>query len=305
MENQEVTMGTSFNGDVAPILPDGWKEGDDIFADAEVVDEKLELDGAEDLSDAAELGALLEDGKAEEAPTTGEEAKPEAPGAEETPAPTAPGAEEEKKEVTSRILKLKVNHEDRELDINAMSDEELIALAQKGYAFESLRNAQLKAAYRTAYQEQIDSGMSDAVARMVASAAAEGKTFALTDEEEAKAAEAETPPPAPQTAPAAPAERDFRQQLKQLQALYPGVKEMPEQVMTAYANGADLLTAYTAYATARQNQTVASLRKENEILKQNAAAAAKAPVKGVSGGGDTTPKKKDDFESGFDAGTLW
>ena len=43
-----------------------------------------------------------------------------------------------------------------------------------------------------------------------------------------------------------------------------------------------------------------NIQKENNILKQNAAAAARAPVKPVSGGGDVTPTKEDPWLKGFD-----
>ena len=46
--------------------------------------------------------------------------------------------------------------------------------------------------------------------------------------------------------------------------------------------------------------SAASLKKENAILKQNAASAAKAPVKGVTGGG-VSPDKVDYFIEGFDS----
>ena len=48
-ENKVVNDTASFDGDVSPILPDGWKEGDDIFADGEGENEetlaKLFADG--------------------------------------------------------------------------------------------------------------------------------------------------------------------------------------------------------------------------------------------------------------------
>ena len=45
--------------------------------------------------------------------------------------------------------------------------------------------------------------------------------------------------------------------------------------------------------------------QENAVLKQNAARAAAAPVKGVTGGGTVQAKGEDAFDKGFDAGFNW
>ncbi|MBR0281599.1 MAG: hypothetical protein IJQ81_08410 [Oscillibacter sp.] len=44
-----------------------------------------------------------------------------------------------------------------------------------------------------------------------------------------------------------------------------------------------------------------NLRRENEILRQNAETAQRSPVQGVAGGGVTVPN--DDFLRGFDSDT--
>ena len=43
-----------------------------------------------------------------------------------------------------------------------------------------------------------------------------------------------------------------------------------------------------------------SLREENRVLRQNVSAAARAPVKGVSGGGAARGRSSD-FERGFES----
>ena len=97
--------------------------------------------------------------------------------------------------------------------------------------------------------------------------------------------------------------RDFVQEVQQLKALYPDFKEMPDEVAKAAANGANLLTAYLAYREKQTSKAAASLKKENEVLKQNAASAAKAPVKGVTGGGATNTKPQHKLLDGFDDDT--
>ena len=105
------------------MLPDGWKEGDDFFADpstwsgnAKAPDEAPETpDEAEPTDPAPE---------SEAAPTTGEPEETDGQSAEpKTEEPTSGQTEEPVK--SPRILKLKVNHGDQEVDVNSMSDEEL------------------------------------------------------------------------------------------------------------------------------------------------------------------------------------
>lgn len=277
------------------LLPDGWGEGDDFFADpstwsgnAAQTDESAEQQGDD--------GSTETDTGVEEAPTTGDTEDPDNRSAESDTEQTESGQTQEPVK-NPRILKLKVNHTEQEIDINALSDEELIARLQKSAAFDAMKDDQMKAKYREIYNEQIDAGMTEAAARMVAANECGGKAYPLED-------------PAPETveeqpqATAAPA-RDTIAELAQLKALYPDFSEVPDEVARAYANGANLLTAYVAYREQQTSKTAASLKKENQVLKQNAASAAKAPVKGVTGGGATDTKPKNDLLAGFDSYGDW
>lgn len=296
-ENKVVNDTASFDGDVSPILPDGWENGKDLFAEGEDELAKLLADGQ-----AAEEPLEPENKDAESAPaapTTGLGGGDEGSDAEAAGSQTSPDGAGDGSPTVSRKLTLKVNHEEQEVDINAMSDDELRALLQKGKAFDAMKDAENKRTYRKVYQEQIDAGMTEAAARMIAKDASDGHTYALTDEEE-------TPEPAP-AAPVAPTPktRDLRAEVEQLRALYPDVKEMPDEVAKAVSQGIPVLTAYLAYRDRQSAQAAATLQKENRILKQNAANSAKAPVRGVTGGDSTPPKKKSLFEEGFDAGFNW
>jgi hypothetical protein len=77
---------------------------------------------------------------------------------------------------------------------------------------------------------------------------------------------------------------------------HPGVTELPEEVVRMNRNGVRLLVAYERF----QNQAAL---KELAILKQNQAAAAKAPVSGVTGKPGVKPKQQEDdpFLRGFDS----
>ena len=65
-------------------------------------------------------------------------------------------------------------------------------------------------------------------------------------------------------------------------------------MIDAYLNGADLLSAYTMYQVRQSKKAAAKIAKENQVLKQNAASAAKAPVKGVAHSGAGEQEAEDD-----------
>lgn len=277
----------------AAFLPDGWQEGDDFFADPSTWSGAAQQTGQSDETQSEEEST--EDGmETEEAPTTGEAEETDDQSAEQETDETSGQTEEPVKR--SRILTLKVNHEAQEVDIDSMTDEELIAALQKSRAFDAMKDEQAKARYREVYHEQVAEGMTPAAAKLVAANEVGGKNYPLEDTAEPE--KPSTPAPTVQTPT-----RDFVQEVQQLKALYPDFKEMPEEVAKAAANGANLLTAYLAYREKQTSKAAASLKKENEVLKQNAASAAKAPVKGVTGGGATNTKPQHKLLDGFDDDT--
>ena len=274
----------------AAFLPDGWQEGDDFFADpstwsgssqktGQSIETQTEEESTEDGMETEEV--LTTDQTEETVDQSAEQEAEEQSGQTEEPAKR------------SRILKLKVNHEDQEVDIESMTDDELIAALQKSRAFDAMKDEQAKARYREVYHEQVSEGMTPAAARLVAANEVGGKNYPLEDTAEPE--KPSTPAPTVQTQT-----RDFVQEVNQLKALYPDFKEMPDEVAVAVSNGANLLTAYLAYREKQNSKAAASLKKENEVLKQNAASAAKAPVKGVTGGGATDTKPTHDLLKGFD-----
>lgn len=289
-EKNTELMDAFLSGEDDPILPDGWQEGDDLFAEVSGDVDSFVADGSQE---ETELPTENEDGNSEsDDPTTVEQPKEESLSDEAEDEP-APSDGEELPQTQSRKLKLKVNHREEEIDIAAMSDEDLVALLQKGRAFDQRLEQENKQKYRQTYQEQLDAGMTEAAAKLIAQNEVGGKTYSLTDDEPA-------PVPAPEPKSSAPEVRDFRGEVEQLKALYPDIKEIPDEVARAAAKGIPVLNAYLAYRDQQSAKTAASLQKENKVLKQNAASAAKAPVKGVSGGG-VAPKQVDNFLKGFDS----
>lgn len=288
----EVELKTPVYDEEAPILPDGW-ESEDFLKDPSLWEDNTLTDelGEDPVEDEANVDGELGE---EDALTTGEEDTDGPSAAPETEEPESDGIQAEVERV-KRVLKLKVNHEEQEVDVNGMTDEELAAQLQKARAFDAMKDDQAKARYRQIYQDQIDAGMTAGIAKMVADHEV-GKTYPLEDPAEETATPA-VEAPAPKAEPAKT--RDFVQEVQQLKALYPDFKETPDEVALAVANGTPLLTAYVAYREKQATQTAASLKRENEVLKHNAASAAKAPVKGVTGGGATNQKPTNPFVSGF------
>ena len=299
MHEDELTT-INYETEDESFLPDGWQDGDDFFADPSTWSGAAQQTGQSEETQSEEESTEV-DMETEEALTTGETEETDGQSAEQD-------AVEESGQTTtsekrSRILTLTVNHGDPfDFDVDNATNEELQALLQKGYAFDALKaerekakDEQAKARYREVYHEQVAEGMTPAAAKLVAANEVGGKNYPLED-----TAEPEKPSiPAPITQQPMP--RDFKAEVDQLKALYPDFKEMPDEVAKSAANGTNLLTAYLAYREKQTSKAAASLKKENEVLKQNAASAAKAPVKGVTGGGATNTKPQHRLLDGFDS----
>ena len=99
------------------------------------------------------------------------------------------------------------------------------------------------------------------------------------------------------------APRDLRREVETMRALFPGVKEIPDPVAQAVARGVPLLSAFLVHREQEREKQTEALRRENRLLRQNADNAARAPVKGVSGGAGERGRSL--FEQGFDAGLSW
>ena len=101
-----------------------------------------------------------------------------------------------------------------------------------------------------------------------------------------------------------PVMRDFSEEIRELWRIRPELrgKVLPTEVAQAAANGQRLALAYLTHEAAQARKQAESSRKENDILRQNAASASRAPVKGTTGSGvDARPK--DPFLEGFE--TSW
>ena len=74
---------------------------------------------------------------------------------------------------------------------------------------------------------------------------------------------------------------------------------MPGEVLAAWLGGAGLGEAFARYESGQSRAETRRLQRENQVLRQNAEAAGRAPVRGVGGGGDTGQEPEDPFLVGF------
>lgn len=277
-----------------PLLPSGWQENTDFFDVDSWSDGTESVDGQ--TQEVTEETTTGEETGADNTPTTGEEQGATGQSAVED-AEGEPSGQTETTEKPARILKLKVNHEDREVNVDDMTDDDLRVQLQKAAAFDAMKDEQAKAKYRQIVQEQISAGMTKEIAELVAKSTCDGKTYALEDEPPSheEVSEQES------TVASVPPVRDWNADVARLAKMRPDVKELPVEVHQAWLNGEDLVTAYLLHENRALRGSKAAVEKETKVLKQNAASAAKAPVRGVTGGGPTDTKPKSDFLKGFDS----
>ena len=105
--------------------------------------------------------------------------------------------------------------------------------------------------------------------------------------------------------------RDFEAEANELIEAFPefadGIKAVPNEVIfeATKPGGPSVLEAYKAYLERNEKAELAKLRKENSTLKQNAEAAARAPVRGVASGGATDTSPEDPFLKGLMTDDNW
>lgn len=249
----------------------------------------------------------IDDATPEEPAPTTEEAPAETDESAEQPVEAAEPTTTPEPEVKQPTVKVKFNHEERELSLD-----EAAILAQKGLnydkvmerlnGFEATNAKSLKLAKNLGYEsaeEMLSAAEQNYINRQVRELMDAGNTEAMARFlVEQKMAKEEQPAPAPQPqapqpeAPRIPQERIA--ELKEFVDAYPGITKLPDEVIQANRNGVRLLVAYERY----KNKAALD---ELAILKQNQAAAAKAPVSGTVG--KTAPPapdiNDDPFMKGF------
>ena len=302
---QEFTTGME---DDLEILPDGWGEGDDFFnvdswgKDASA-DESKDSDPQQDLND------IFAEANTDEGTTTADEDGSEnSPETEEPTTQDGPG---------KLKFKATVDHEDLDVELD---ETELPALYQKAQVTDrvqaKLANMQpiynqavrtakilgydtpeemLKAAEDSFRDGEIEKLVNEGTNKDVAEDYVRRKMQDAEVKEDTKPAEEK------------PAGRDFKAEVEALLDIRPDLKKpgakLPDEVTEeCVKSGRPLAVVYLEYEAKQEKAKYDALLKENKKLKQNAEAASRAPVRGVSRGGPVKDKTNDDpFLKGFDA----
>ena len=282
------------------MLPDGYGTGDDFFADEWT---GQDADAQPEPEQESEPEKPKEDAPTTEQPEEDHEAQePEAETPEDAP---------------RRLrFKARVDREDMDVDIG---EDEVPALYQLAKAGERWKAKNDTMRQQVEHYEQIAKGMGYATVDEMIQKTAEGYKAAKVQElmeqgtpqtiaedyvdrmmqrEAAKA-----PDPEPEEPTPGAHERNVQAEAQELIVARPDLKtrQLPMEVVEAWRNGENLLNAYNRYEARQKEAENQKLKKENNILKQNAAAAAKAPVKGVTGGAPTDTEPEDPFLKGFDS----
>lgn len=272
METEEVKMEDemSWDGDVEPMTPEGWKEG--VTLD-ELATTPNDLD--QPAGDERSLEELLADGE-ETNGTVGVEAKP---------------SEEESSGTASRVITMP---DGETVDFGQMDDAALIELIQHSREYIKAADETARENYERVYQEQLDAGMTDMLAKIAARESAGGKDYPLHKGDQVAGAEEKHEEAGG---------RNLRAEVEQLRALYPNIKKIPDDVSRAAAAGVPLLQAWIMHQQAESEKRTAAAEAEAARLRQEADARRRAPVKGVSGRPAGKPKSL--FEAAWDAGMSW
>lgn len=282
------------------MMPDGYGTGDDFFADEWT---GQDADAQPEPEQEAELEKPKEDAPTTEQPEEDHEAQePEAETPEDAP---------------RRLrFKARVDREDMDVDIG---EDEVPALYQLAKAGERWKAKNDTMRQQVEHYEQMAKGMGYATVDEMIQKTAEGYKAAKVQElmeqgtpqtiaedyvdrmmqrEAAKAPDPEPEEPTPEAH-----ERNIQAEAQELIVARPDLKtrQLPMEVVEAWRKGDNLLNAYNQYEARQKEAENQKLKKENNILKQNAAAAAKAPVKGVTGGAPTDTEPEDPFLKGFDS----
>lgn len=311
--NNEAT--STYLDEDTPILPDGWADGDDLFTDS---------DDAAEVDTAAEPGAT-DTGVAEDAadtdglptPESGEDAAQDAETGTETTDTTESGASQA--EETMLRFKALVDHEDIDVELK---ESELPTIYQKARVTDRVQQRlaemtptvemaarlasqmgydspqdMLNAAAQNYHDSEIEKLTSEGVHPEVARDIVERRLQDVAAPTQRAVAQADA-------VVNTGVDRDYQAEVEELLQARPQLRgqALPDAVSRAAVEGDKrLLLAYLDYEAQQAQAENERLRKENEIYKQNAATAARSPVRGVSGGGATDLKPSDPFLDGFNS----
>lgn len=336
MMDTQNTINTAVDDDV--MLPEGWDGQADIFA-GESTGESLETTpdqpqrpaptpGPDAGEPAPTPGQDVDTEQAEALPpTTG--GVPEAAGAEPSAQAKAPTPGPDAGAGHKLRFAVKVDRNDMDVEID---ERELPTLYQKAQVVDRVQARlqrlepmaeqaerlartlgyedwadMLKHAEQGFRQTETARLVGQGVNQEVAAEIAEAKL--LRNRERANARSATESPVLPAGTPEG--ERDFGSEVRALLEERPEIMargKLPDEVIQACArDGTSVRQAYAEWEARQRSEQdrqrdeeLTRLRRENEVLRQNADSAARAPVTGSTGGA-ADKEAKDDFLMGFEA----
>lgn len=298
--------------DYEPIFPDNSDETQNEQAEkneeAEVLYEGASDGGeAEDVPTTDELGGEPEEKSENGEEETNESADGEnAQGDDGSEGLTPDSGAQAQNASAEKTFKVRYNHEDVEL-----KESEIAAYAQKGLKYDDIES-ELKASRELAKRlghkdifemakaadeieierrtnDYLYDGIPEEIAKRLAREDYEKET--KTALEAVKKAEEEA-----ESRAKSDKEATVKKEIGEFVKVFPDVKKIPKEVISLKEKqGLSLVAAYAVYSSDKT-------KKENEVLKQNASSAKKAPVRGASKYGSTGQKVSDPFEEGFDRG---
>ena len=293
-------------------LPDGFGDGDDIFADPSEWKGSTSNEGSQE-SDTTES----------DAPTTEQSAEGnEEQGAETEQLPTT-----QPEVAAPRKLKFQatIDHQSQDVEID---ESDLPTLYQKAQNLDRAQERQRQGSARLGKMEKLAKALEytdtdDFYKGTVENLVAQRKNELIAEGVHAAVAErmaqqdyADLMSDVGNTQ-AAPTngtpDRNFTGETRELLSKHPELgpgNPVPQEVVleAARPGGPSLLQAYESYLQRQKKSEQAemnALRKENKTLKQNAEAASRAPVRSATKGGATGVTEEDPFLKGLLSDDIW
>lgn len=312
MSNENNSDTLAISSDYEAIYPVGWEEGNDIFDPNSWTGEPMKEDAP-----SVETGTLEELLATDaSATTTGEE---KSDSAEDTTTTTADDtntdAPSDVPPATKLRFRARFNHEDQDVELD---EADLPTIYQKAQYADKARQeldearATLKKAEALARKMEYKNAaemLEDADKNFTTSDVESYVAKGLSEEDakdvvEAKYAKrmADLTEPAPEEDTTVVSRKaEFDADVKSFFDAHPELRseKVPDEVIQTTLGGAHFNVAYQQYLDKKSAAEKAALQKENRIYKQNAESAAKAPVRGVKGGGNAASKPQSEFERLF------
>lgn len=305
--NTENNMVKTADDDFDAILPEGWGgvEGEDIFDPNTWAG--FEPDGAEETTGEEGKNAEEEDGS----PTT------ESTDDSTTDAEYGEGDPTKDADADDGKLHFRVSIDHREQDI-ALDPTELPTLYQKAQVLDRYQTRVRELEAELGRFDKIAKGLNYADRSAMHDGIIDNIVQTYMDEHPGvpddmardyvtRKFALEKTPATEDAKPAEESGRDYRAEVAELFRAFPDARNerIPDEVTNdAIATGKPLIQVYMDYKLKQTSAKAKTAEKENKILRQNAAAAQKAPVRRSTGGGQTDTKPSDPFLEGFNSDDM-